>query len=292
MEQVQQCTASIDEIRCQKPAEGSSDLCKTHRKKCQRLYLDYKNICSKVPDFNYCNIDISQISIDDLSVVAEDLKKQYILFQKCIQARDRHNSVCYVLECRDQNHADFVQKVINAMNQCDTTLTSIYDRINKERIRIAEEQSKLNKVEETTQEVEQMQNVVEKTVSPKKMPEVNKELEEELAFIEAQNYAKTQREIQSQQEDKIFYGKIMDLLSLRGILSDQVIYFYTGSLLRAILLFGSKFPNLREQTLKLVSYVLDHPEEFDLQEYLKMIPKEFRVFITKSFTILTHKPFT
>lgn len=223
MEYPERCTASVNQIRCENPAVGESDLCKMHRKKCRKLYLNYKNVCSRIPDFDYCDIDIDTLSLQELKDLSADLKEQYISFQKCIQARDKHNANCYVLECRDSNHAIFVQKVIDAMTQCDVTLAKIYDRINREEQRIRSERLQVREIAETIGEMErEMEIPVKRLTLPTLKPISGKGEEEELL---TELIKKSQSERLKEEEDEQFLDKISGILEQRPELNKWKAYF-------------------------------------------------------------------
>lgn len=284
MEYPGRCTASVNQIRCENPVEGESDLCKTHRKRCRKLYLKYKNVCSKIPDFDYCDIDINSLNLQELNDLASDLKEQYILFQKCIQARDKHNFNCYILECRDQNHADFVQNVIDAMTQCDNTLSEIYGRIREEEQRLHSEQQQIREVTETLEDVEKEIETTEEIIErvAKRIPKlptlepINIGRSEEEMLEES--IKKSQLEKFKETIDQRFVDNILDILDRRPELNR--LKTYIGALTRMAIL--NPLPFAEETLAQLLQS--SARKLWDFEKLLKAIPSEHRTSVIYFFT--------
>lgn len=161
------CVYLDDDNKCSSNAIVCDD---NKKKKCNKLYNNYKKICEIAKPLDRCeNFDISNLTLTELEQYIKNYTSIYNNYLKCYDARMKHREKCIHSSCIDEGHQAFLDRLQSSMASCKKIMLKINTKISDELKEIERKKHELRKKqEELDREKEKLIKSEEKVVKLKK----------------------------------------------------------------------------------------------------------------------------
>lgn len=111
-------------------------------KKCQELYVHYKDSCSLVKE---CKFLTSKNTIEDMNSHIAELIKRFLHYDRCIKERLAHTKLCYN-NILDYGHAKYLETLSNGKVICKNEIERLKVLISKKELEFEKTRKLMNKL--------------------------------------------------------------------------------------------------------------------------------------------------